>query len=297
MQTTTILIPPGQITARQYAGRDKAIIHGVPVGDSGIVETIVATYDPRQFEPLKVRIIGPGKYELVDGHHRLAAALMLGLAEVEAIPIEFTGEADRRAFQVAMNNARAKDDPETLGHQFIDLLALGKTEAEAAAAIGVKLATARKYKALAQAPEALREWHRDGSLPLEVVAMICDKPIAPGSMRKLAELYRREKAQRPKFKPEGFRLYVDEFTRQLLERKPAAVQSLLVNEDEDVDESAAIDRADKAVARRRVLDFENQVKAGLEALADPDVAAAIFARLDDSSFAAAMRFRDKGAAA
>jgi ParB-like chromosome segregation protein Spo0J len=297
MQTTSILIPPGQITARQYAGRDKAIVHGVPVCDPVIVDNIAAAYDPRLFEPVKVCAMPGGRYELVDGHHRFAAALVLGLDAIPALVIESTGEADRLGLQVAANNARAKDDPETLGSCFIQLMAAGKTEAQAAADIGVKLATARKYKALAQAPEALREWHRDGSLPLEVVAMICDKPIAPGSMRKLAELYRREKAQRPKFKPEGFRLYVDEFTRQLLERKPAAVQSLLINEDEDADESAAIERADKAVARRRVLDFENQVKAGLEALADPDVAAAIFARLDDSSFAAAMRFRDKGVAA
>ena len=297
MQTATILIPPGQITARQYAGRDKATVHGVPVCDTTIVENIAADFDAMKFEPVKVTACESGGYELVDGHHRFAAALQIGLAEIPAIVVQFASDAERRGYQSAMNNARALDTAETKGNLFIQDLADGTPEAKAASNIGVKLSTARKYAALAQSPQALRDWYNAGAIPLEVIAMIGEKPIAPGSKRKLAELYMREKAQRPKFKPEGFRLYVDEFTRQLLERKPAPVQSLLVSDDEDADESAAIDRADKAVARRRVLDFENQVKAGLDALADPEVAAAIFARLDDSAFAAAMRFRREGAAA
>ena len=297
MQTTTILIPPGQITARQYAGRDKATVQGVPVCDTTIVDNIAAQYDPDKFEAVRVTVGASGGYDLVDGHHRLAAALQLGLDTIPAMIVHFASDAERRGYQSAMNNARALDTPETKGALFIAALADGVSEDKAAADIGVKLGTARKYAALAQAPEALREWYRAGAIPLEVIAMIGEKPIAPGSMRKLAELYMREKAQRPKFKPEGFRLYVDEFTRQLLERKPAAVQSLLVNEDEDADESAAIDRADKAVARRRVLDFENQVKAALDAVADLDVAAAFGSRLDDSTFAAIARFREKAAVA
>jgi ParB-like chromosome segregation protein Spo0J len=227
---STILIPPGAITAHQYAGRDKAIVHGIPVGDPVIVENIAAEYDARKFEPVKVSETGPGAYELVDGHHRLAAALALGLDVIPAIVVQFTSDADRRGFQSAMNNARALDTAETKGNLFIQALADGTPEAKAAADIGVKLATARKYQALAQSPAELRAWYNDGRIPLEVIAMIGEKPIAPGSKRKLAELYMREKAVRPKFKPEGFRLYVDEFTRQLLERKPAPVQSLLLNE-------------------------------------------------------------------
>jgi len=164
MNENLLRIPPDSISARQYAGRDREIISDVPIGDAVIVQGIADAYDPRLFEPVKVRDLGAGKYELVDGHHRLAAAKLLKLDSIPAIVVEFSSDADRLAVQVAANNARAKDSPETLGRLFARMQGGGTSESEAAHAVGVTVATARKYATLADAPDVIREWYRDGRL-------------------------------------------------------------------------------------------------------------------------------------
>lgn len=278
MKDTTLRISPDSITARQYAGRDRDTVCGVPVGDAVIVQNIADAYDPRLFEPVKVRETGAGKYELVDGHHRLAAAKMLKLDSIPAIAVEFTSDADRLAVQVGANNARAKDSPETLGNLFARMQADGKSETEAARYIGVTVATARKYATLADSPDVIREWYADGRLPLEVIAMIGEYEVKPGAFRRLAEYYIREKAQHPKFQPADFRLFVDEFTRQLAADPPKYSQTSLLNADEDPAEIAAIERAEAKLDRQRLVDFEKRVKRVLADLADPEIAAAVLAR-------------------
>lgn len=278
MNENLLRIPPDSITARQYAGRDRDTICDVPIGDAVIVQGIADAYDPRLFEPVKVRDLGAGKYELVDGHHRLAAARLLKLDSIPAIVVEFTSDADRLAVQVGANNARAKDSPETLGQCFARLQDGGKSETEAARSVGVTVATARKYAALAESPDVIREWYRDGRLPLETVAMISEHPISAGAMRRLAEAYIREKAQHPKFQPADFRLFTDEFVCQLLAAPPAMTQTSLLNADEDPAEIAAIERATAKLDRQKRVDFEKVVKRVLADLADPEVAAAVAAR-------------------
>jgi len=244
------------------------------------VRGIAEAYDPRLFEPVKVRDLGGGKYELLDGHHRLAAVKLLKLDAIPAIVVESTDDSDRLALQVAANNARAKDDPETLGNCYRQLLDLGKSEAEAARAIGVTAGTAKRYLALTEVTAELRDWYRDGRLPLEVIAMIAEHELSPGAQRKLAEAYIREKAQHPKFQPVDFRLFVDEFSRQLLAGSPTSTQTLLVNPDEDPAELQAIERAEKALARQKAIDLEKRIKRALDLLSDPQVAEAVAARLD-----------------
>jgi len=115
-------------------------------------------------------------------------------------------------------------------------------------------------------------------LPLETVAMISEHPISAGAMRRLAEAYIREKAQHPKFQPADFRLFCDEFARQLMAAPPAMTQTSLLNTEEDPAEIEAIERAAAKLDRQKRVDFEKVVKRVLADLADPEVARAVHTR-------------------
>lgn len=75
-------------------------------------------------QPILVRKVIGGGYEVVDGHHRLKAAKEIGLAEVPCVVADI-GHEQAKAVQVGMNRLRGELDLTKVGAGMSELLDAG----------------------------------------------------------------------------------------------------------------------------------------------------------------------------
>lgn len=106
-----------------------------PIGD--VTELAVSIAAVGLQEPLLVYDRGLGAYEVLEGHRRLAACRMAGLAHVDAIIRRDRGDASRIQQQLAMHAQRREFDPIAEAKALHELLFVHKLRrAEVSAAIG-----------------------------------------------------------------------------------------------------------------------------------------------------------------
>lgn len=137
-----------------------------------------AVYSPEKFEELKlsiatsgiqyrpnVRLRADGKYELVDGRHRIRVWQELGHTDIE---VEVETLTDEQAFvkHITANHHRGEADPVGLSKVIRKLRDGGKTLEQVAKMIGYSASTAAQYETLAYLPDVYQAAVSAGALKL-----------------------------------------------------------------------------------------------------------------------------------
>jgi len=137
-----------------------------------------STFTPEQHEELKASIKNygftvpilvarkpDGRYELIDGEHRLKVAQELGYEKVPAVVVE----ADTKKaimLNVLANTARGTQNPMDVAEALKRALDAGATEEELAAATGHTVQWVKIYLSLNELPDEFKEALRDGRLKI-----------------------------------------------------------------------------------------------------------------------------------
>jgi len=149
----------------------------IPISDIIIPEKRArATFTDEQFEELKasirthgftipilVRKLDNGKYELIDGEHRIMAARELGYTKVPAVVTE-GDEKKVTLLNVLANTARGTQNPMDVAEALKRAYDAGATIEELAAATGHTESWVKLYLALNDLPEEYQEALRQGKL-------------------------------------------------------------------------------------------------------------------------------------
>lgn len=137
-----------------------------------------AVYTPDKFQELKtsiaasgiqfrpsVRPLPDGRYELIDGKHRLLCWKELGHSEIE---VEIENLTDEQAFvkHVVANHHRGESDPVGLSKVIKKLREQGKTYEDIGKMIGYSPSTISNYSILADLPEVYQKAISAGQLKL-----------------------------------------------------------------------------------------------------------------------------------
>lgn len=129
--------------------------------------------------PIRVAAIGAGRYELVYGQRRLAAAREAGLATIPAIvDAEQPDRRDRTVDQLVENLQRADLNALDAAKAYRSLLDAGLTQRQLAERVGVSQPTIANTLALLRAPEAIQERVAAGELTRSHVEAIAKLPKA-----------------------------------------------------------------------------------------------------------------------
>lgn len=78
-------------------------------------------------DPVTIRMNGPVR-QIIDGEHRVRAALDLGLSEIPYIDMGEISEAEAQALGIILNELKGRHDPKQLGALLDDLLTRGRPE-------------------------------------------------------------------------------------------------------------------------------------------------------------------------
>lgn len=117
-------------------------------------------------EPILVRPVAHGTYELVAGERRWRAAKALGLAEIPAI-IKTLSDQEALEYSLIENIQRENLNPLEEAQGYARLLdAFGYTQEEIAAAVGKDRVTVANLLRLLKLPEEIQQGVRDGVLTL-----------------------------------------------------------------------------------------------------------------------------------
>ena len=151
----------------------------IPISDIIIPEVRArATFTDEQFEELKasikthgftipilVRKLDNGKYELIDGEHRIMAAKELGYTKVPAV---ITEGDDKKVtlLNVLANTARGTQNPMDVAEALKRAYDAGATIQELAAATGHTESWVKLYLALNELPDEYKEDLRQGRLKI-----------------------------------------------------------------------------------------------------------------------------------
>jgi len=164
----------------------------IPISDIVIPEERArATFTPEQYEELKasiqthgftipilVRPLPDGKYELIDGEHRIQVAKELGY---EKVPAVITDADDKKAtlLNVLANTARGTQNPMDVAEALRKAYDAGATIEELAAATGHTKSWVRLYLTLTELPEHYKEALRTGKLKVGHIqeAMKLNDPV------------------------------------------------------------------------------------------------------------------------
>jgi len=152
-------------------------VEEIPISDIIIPEERArATFSDEQLEELKasiekngftvpilVRALDDGKYELIDGEHRIQVVSQLGWDKIPAVVSELD---DTRAtlLNILANTARGSQNPMDVAEALRRAYEAGADEKELAAATGHSESWVRLYLALTDLPEHYKEALREGAL-------------------------------------------------------------------------------------------------------------------------------------
>ena len=149
----------------------------IPISDIIIPEKRArATFTNEQFEELKasikthgftipilVRKLDNGKYELIDGEHRIMAAKELGYTKIPAV-ITSGDEKKVTLLNVLANTARGTQNPMDVAEALARAKEAGATIEELAAATGHTESWVKLYLTLNELPDVYKEALREGRL-------------------------------------------------------------------------------------------------------------------------------------
>ena len=115
-------------------------------------------------QPLTVRELPSGYYQIIDGERRWRAARMAGLSEIPAVIVEAD---DKKAMELALIENLQRQDlnamEEALGYQSL-MQDYGLTQEEASARVGKSRSAVANALRLLQLPEPIAQMLRDGKL-------------------------------------------------------------------------------------------------------------------------------------
>jgi len=167
-------------------------VREIPISDIVIPEERArATFTPEQYEelrasiqthgftvPILVRPLENGKYELIDGEHRIQVAKDLGF---EKVPAVITDADDKKAtlLNVLANTARGTQNPMDVAEALRKAHDAGATIDELAAATGHDKSWVRLYLTLTELPDEYKNALRDGRLKVGHIreAMRLNDPV------------------------------------------------------------------------------------------------------------------------
>jgi len=113
--------------------------------------------------PILVRELPDGKYELIDGEHRLKIVKELGWKEIPATILK-VDDAKATLLNVLANTARGTQNPMDVAEALKKARDVGLTEEELAAATGHDIKWVRLYLTLNELPDEYKEALRSGKL-------------------------------------------------------------------------------------------------------------------------------------
>ncbi|MBI3021087.1 MAG: ParB/RepB/Spo0J family partition protein [Candidatus Omnitrophica bacterium] len=156
---SVVMLRPEQIRSGRFQPR-------AVIGESGLEELKASIKRTGLIEPLVVRPVSHGMYELVAGERRLRAAQALGMPEV---PVLVKTLSDQEAVEVSIveNAQRENLNPIEEARGYARLLEeFGYTQEDAAAAVGKNRATIANTLRLLTLPEEIRTGLSDGVLTM-----------------------------------------------------------------------------------------------------------------------------------
>jgi len=118
--------------------------------------------------PILVRPLADGRYELIDGEHRIQIVKEMGWTKIPAI-VTTTDEKRASILNFLANTARGTQDPIDISRAINKSLAAGATIEEVAAATGHTKEWVEFYKLLSELPEHYQQALKDGRLNVTVV--------------------------------------------------------------------------------------------------------------------------------
>ena len=125
--TELLTIPTASLVHDNYRDLDKAHV-------SRIAANMIAQGFDDEYR-LRVRPLSGDKWQIVDGHHRAAAAVASNLATVPVVVVREASGSALRLQQLRANMANRQDDDVTLAETFQALVDAGQTVEDIAAAI------------------------------------------------------------------------------------------------------------------------------------------------------------------
>jgi len=118
--------------------------------------------------PILVRPLPDGRYELIDGEHRIQVVKEMGWTKIPAI-VTTTDEKRAYVLNFLANTARGTQNPMDISRAINKALAAGATMEEVAAATGHTKEWVEFYKLLSELPEHYQQALRDGRLNVTIV--------------------------------------------------------------------------------------------------------------------------------
>ncbi|WP_347240212.1 ParB/RepB/Spo0J family partition protein [Thermus sp.] len=239
MKVPIALLVPNPRNPRSRAEADPALVESVRL--HGVIE------------PLVVRPLEDGRYEIVAGERRYQAALEAGLEEV---PVVVREADDREAFLLAVSENAARRDleplevveavlealkgaglPEEEAERVVRtgaaLLRKGKKENEAAvlaqavAPLGVSPYTLINYAPLLDLPKEVRDALKGRGIPLKDLVRAARTPGVGARLLERLEAWRRGEPTLPGLSPEGnLAALFRALTRPKREERPRAPKPL-----------------------------------------------------------------------
>ncbi len=175
-----VMLRPEQIRPGRFQPRG-------PISDASLEELKASIRRSGVIEPVIVRPIAHGTYELVAGERRLRASQAVGLKEIPAIIKTLT---DRQAleFSLVENIQRENLNPleEAKGYQRL-LDEFGYTQEDIASAVGKDRATVANALRVLSLPEPIQQGLRDGLITMGHAKAL----LGVTDRTKQMELYRR----------------------------------------------------------------------------------------------------------
>lgn len=159
-----------------------------PRSDLGDLSELTASVRQRGvLEPLLVRPLGDGKYQLIAGERRFHAALEAGLSEVPCIEINVT---DQEALEIALiENLQRKDlTPFEEGEGYRTLIdRYGYTHEQVAAAVGKSRTTITESLKLLAIPPGMRDLCRHADITAKSVLLLIARAASIEEMERLVQ--------------------------------------------------------------------------------------------------------------
>lgn len=158
--------------------------------DEAITELAQSIQQHGMLQPIVVRPIGDGRYQIVAGERRWRAAKRIGLAEVPVIIRTFT---DQEVYQIALieNLQRENLNPieESIGYQTL-MQQYGMTQEEVAKIVGRSRSAVANSLRLLNLPKPVQDYLESGSITVghaKALAAIKDEALLLECARRAAE--------------------------------------------------------------------------------------------------------------
>ena len=154
-----VMLRTNQIKAGRFQPR-------ATINEAGLEELKASIKRSGVIEPVIVRPVAHGTYELVAGERRLRASQALGIQEIPAV-IKTLSDKDALEFSLIENIQRENLNPLEEAKGYTRLLdEFGHTQEDVATAVGKDRATIANFLRLLSLPEEIQHGLRDGAITM-----------------------------------------------------------------------------------------------------------------------------------